>query len=123
MTTENAGMWVRVSAGGQDEANQVPDLERHCTAHGYSIERRYELNDKSASKGQQQETLDEMLTDMRNGTISVLVCWHSDRVERRGHEALFRLLRQIKDAGGRIESIKEPLLPAIRRVRYAHGTA
>ncbi len=110
MTRENAGVWVRVSTGGQDEANQVPDIERHCAAHGYSIERRYELNDKSASKGKQQEKLDEMLLDMRDGTIKVLVCWHSDRVERRGPEELFRLLRQIKDAGGRIESIKEPFL-------------
>ena len=47
---------------------------------------------------------------MREGTIKVLVCWHSDRIERRGPEALFKLLRQIKDAHGRIESIKEPLL-------------
>ena len=48
---------------------------------------------------------------MREGVIKVLVCWHSDRVERRGPEALFRLLRQIKDAGGRIDgSTKEPLL-------------
>ena len=39
----------------------------------------------------------------------MLVCWHSDRVERRGPEALFRLLR---DQGCRrqIESTKEPLL-------------
>jgi ribosomal protein L34E len=40
----------------------------------------------------------------------VLICWHSDRVERRGPEFLFSFLRQIKDAGGRIESVKEPLL-------------
>jgi DNA invertase Pin-like site-specific DNA recombinase len=68
-----------------------------------------DLNDKSASKGEQQAELDEMLDDMRHGMFKVLVCWHSDRVERRGPEALFKLLRQIKDAGGRIESTKEPL--------------
>ena len=64
-----AGIWVRVSTGGQDEANQVPDIERHCVAHGYTIAERYELNDKSASKGQQEAKLDEMLDDMRDGTI------------------------------------------------------
>jgi DNA invertase Pin-like site-specific DNA recombinase len=114
MTTANepAGIWVRVSTGGQDEANQVPDIERHCAAHGYSVTRRYELNDKSASKGEQQEKLVEMLSDMRDGTIKVLVCWHSDRLERRGPEYVFRLLAQVRDADGRIESTKEPLFGA-----------
>jgi DNA invertase Pin-like site-specific DNA recombinase len=109
---EPVGMWVRVSTGSQDEENQIPDVERHCAARGYSVARRYELNDKSASKGEQQNKLDEMLHDMRNGTIKVLVCWHSDRLERRGPEFVFRLLAQVRDAGGRIESTKEPLFGA-----------
>lgn len=107
---EPAGTWVRVSTADQSEDSQVPDIERHCAAHNYRIVKRYELNDISASKGEQQAKLDAMLEDMREGHIRVLVCWHSDRVERRGPEALFRLLRQIKDASGRIESTKEPLL-------------
>ena len=109
MTTE-AGVWVRVSTAGQDEENQVPDIQRHCAEHGYSIERRYDLNDKSASKGKQQAKLDEMLNDMRDGTIKVLVCWHSDRLERRGSEFLQRDIRLIRDAGGKVESVKEPWL-------------
>jgi site-specific DNA recombinase len=114
MTTANepAGTWVRVSTGGQDEANQVPDNERYCAEHGYSVTRRYELNDKSASKGEQQEKLDEMLGHIRDGTIKVLVCWHSDRLERRGPDYVFRLLAQVRDADGRIEFTKEPLFGA-----------
>jgi hypothetical protein len=50
-----------------------------------------------------------MLADMRDGTIKVLVCWHSDRLERRGPEYVFRLLAQVRDADGRIESTKEPM--------------
>jgi DNA invertase Pin-like site-specific DNA recombinase len=72
--------------------------------------RRYELNDKSASKGEQQEKLNEMLADMREGTIKVLVCWRSNRLERRGVEALFKLLSDVKKANGRVESTTEPLL-------------
>ncbi len=53
-----------------------------------------------------------MLTDMRDGTIKVLVCWHSDGLERRGPEYVFRLLAQARDAGGRIESTKELLFGA-----------
>lgn len=108
--SEPAGIFVRVSTGGQDEEQQAPEVEHHCAEHGYTIARRYELNDKSASKGEQQAKLDEMLADMREGIISVCVVWRSNRLERRGPEALFKLLRQVKDAGGRIESTTEPLL-------------
>ena len=105
-TDEPAGVFIRVSTADQREASQVPDVERHCQDRGYRIARQYRLNDTSASKGEQQSALDEVLTDMREGVIKVLVCWHSDRVERRGPEALFRLLRQIKDAGGRMSQPK-----------------
>ena len=109
---EPAGVWIRVSSGGQEEENQVPDVEERCAARGYPIAKRYELSDKSASKGEQQAKLDEMLDDMRHGVIKVLVCWHADRLERRGPEYVFRLLALARDAGGRIESIKEPLFGA-----------
>jgi DNA invertase Pin-like site-specific DNA recombinase len=106
-TNELAAAWFRVSTGGQDEENQVPEVERYCAAHGYTIAERYTLNDKSASKGEQQAKLDQMLHDMREGKFTVLVCWRSNRVERRGVEAVFNLIRQVKDAGGRIESVQE----------------
>lgn len=105
---EPAGLWVRVSTGGQDEENQVPDVERHCQNRGYAVARRYPLNDKSASKGEQQAKLDEMLNDMREGIIKVLVCWHSDRLDRRGPEHVFPLLARVRDAGGRVESVQQP---------------
>jgi DNA invertase Pin-like site-specific DNA recombinase len=108
-TNESAGIWIRVSTGGQDEAQQVPAVEGHCESHGYRITRRYELNDKSASKGEQQAKLDEMLEDMRNGAIKVLVCWRSNRLERRGVVAVYKLLSDVKKADGRIESVQEPM--------------
>ncbi len=109
-----AGVWVRVSSGGQDEANQVPDLERYCDQHGYTLATRYVLHGKSASKGKQQEALDQALDDMRHGVIKVLVIWHSDRLERRDDAgdgmALLTLLGRFRDAGGRVESVQEPTL-------------
>lgn len=105
-----AGAWFRVSSGKQDEANQVPDVEQHCSQRGYDITKRYELNDRSAFKGEQDKELAKMLYDMRTGKIQVLVVWHSDRLERRGAEALLKLLREVREAGGKVESVKEPLL-------------
>ena len=107
---ENAGVWVRVSTGGQDEANQLPDIERYCKQHGYRIAETYTVHGKSASKGRHQPDLDKMLADIRAGLITVLVIWHSDRIERRPGKALLDLLAEVKTAGGRVESVQEPQL-------------
>ena len=102
-----AGKWLRVSSGGQDEANQEPDVDRHCDARGYHVAKTYTLHDKSASKGEQQEALDEVLDDLRRGEIQVLVCWHSDRLDRRGVREALDFIVKVKNAGGHIESTKE----------------
>lgn len=106
----NAGVWVRVSTGGQDEANRVPDVERYCAAHGYTIRKHYELNDRSAFKGEQEARQREALDDVRTGEVEVVVAWASDRVERRGAEATLRIFRKFREAGGRLESVLEPQL-------------
>ena len=110
MAGDRAGLLVRVSSGGQDEANQVPDVERHAADRGYRVIKRYTLHDKSAYKGEQQETLDQIIADIRRGYIKVLVVWHSDRIDRRGVLEALTFLRQVKDAGGRVESVQEGLL-------------
>jgi DNA invertase Pin-like site-specific DNA recombinase len=107
---DSAGVWVRVSSGGQDEANQLPDIQKHCAGNGYEVARTYTLHGKSASKGEQQPYLDRMLADMRAGLIKVLVIWHSDRLERRPGKALLDVLAEVAAAGGRVESVQEPAL-------------
>lgn len=105
-----AGKWIRVSSGGQDEANQEPDVDQHCAGLGYNVVKTYTLHDKSASKGEQQAKLDEVLADMRSHEIATLVCWHSDRLERRGVLETLMFIAQIKEAGGRVESSQEGIL-------------
>jgi Resolvase, N terminal domain/Recombinase/Recombinase zinc beta ribbon domain len=116
MKPMRAGAWVRVSSGGQDEANQVPDVERYCADRHYQIRTRYVLHDKSASKGEQQAELDRMLADIRSGMIEVLVVWHSWRLERRGPGRTFALIAAVNEAGGRIESVQEPLFGKLGEV-------
>ena len=55
MAGDRAGTLIRVSSGGQDEANQEPDVERYCAGRGYRAVKSYVLHDKSAFKGEQQE--------------------------------------------------------------------
>ena len=107
---EDAGVWVRVSSGAQDEANQVPDVEGYCAGRDYRIVRRYTIHAKSAYHGRQQKHLDEMLSDIRAGIIKVIVVWHSDRLERREGKKLLDLVAEINLAGGRVESVQESWL-------------
>lgn len=44
---------------------------------------------------------------MRSGKISVLVVWQSSRIERRGAYNAFDLARRVREAGGRIEYVKD----------------
>jgi DNA invertase Pin-like site-specific DNA recombinase len=103
---ESAGIWLRVSSGTQDEAGQLPDIIRHCFAHGYRPAVWYVLHDKSASKGEQQAKLDEMIAHMRLNVITVSVCWDGDRLERRGGIDTLKILADAKDAGGRVEAAR-----------------
>ncbi len=102
-----AGLWIRVSSGHQDEANQEPDIRRHCDQHGYRVVETYQLHAESASKGEQQEALDKVLDDIRRGHVKVLVCWHSDRLDRRGVKEALDFIVAVRKAGGRVESAKE----------------
>jgi DNA invertase Pin-like site-specific DNA recombinase len=107
--TDKAGRWLRVSTGGQDEASQVPDVDAWCDTRGYetSPDTTYTVHGKSAYHGEQDKMLDRVISDMRAGRINVLVVWAYDRIERRGAYNAFDLARRVKEAGGRIEYVKD----------------
>jgi DNA invertase Pin-like site-specific DNA recombinase len=107
---EYAGRWLRVSTGGQDEANQIPDVNRWIETHDYEVRADYVLHGRSASRGEQQAALDQVLADMRLGLITVLVVWRGDRIERRGSLHMVPLINAVKQAGGRIEFVTQPHL-------------
>lgn len=104
---EYAGRWLRVSTGGQDEENQVPDVNRWIEARDYEVRADYVLHGRSASKGEQQARIGEMLEDMRHGLITVLVVWRDDRIERRGVMHMIPLINAVQEAGGRIEFVTQ----------------
>ena len=76
MAGDRAGTLIRVSSGGQDEANQVPDVERYIREHGYREVKgkRHTLHDKSAYKGEQQEALDQVVADMQAASSRFWSC-------------------------------------------------
>jgi len=108
--SEQAGRWIRVSTGRQDEKSQLPDVDGWCDSHDYgtSPDTLYQLHGASASKGKQDKMWRRVLDDMRAGRISVLVCWKLDRLDRRGILASLAMVQQARDAGGRVEFATEP---------------
>jgi DNA invertase Pin-like site-specific DNA recombinase len=118
MSAERAGRWLRVSSGGQDEANQEPSIDKWIDDHAYQVpaDCTYTVHGKSASKGKHQKYLDRMLADMRAGKISVLVVWQSSRIERRGIYSVFDLAQRVREAGGRIEYTEDTHLNAVNEM-------
>jgi DNA invertase Pin-like site-specific DNA recombinase len=106
----NAAIWARVSTDHQTEENQIPDLERFCDHHGYTIAKRYLLSDVSAYNGAHRETLRAMLDDAYRGEFSVCVVWAVDRICREGIEELLKLIRQLRERHVSLVSIQEPWL-------------
>jgi DNA invertase Pin-like site-specific DNA recombinase len=105
---ERAARWFRVSSDGQDEENQVSEVDAHIAARGYEAARTFRLHDISASKGEQQAALDAALADITAGRYSVIVVAHSSRLDRRDVDVQQLYALQVRAAGGRIESAREP---------------
>jgi DNA invertase Pin-like site-specific DNA recombinase len=106
---ESAGILLRVSSDGQDETNQRPELDAWCAEQGYRVNRTYQLHDRSAFHAEHEDVLAGILEDIRAGVIRVLVIVHSSRIDRRDPDVAAYYHLSIRLAGGRIESVREPL--------------
>jgi site-specific DNA recombinase len=105
---DNCCKLVRVSSDAQDERNQDADTDRHIAAEGYHVAREVRLHDKSAYKGEQEPALLEILDDIRAGRYTVVVVAHSSRIDRRDPDIAMLWTLQVRMAGGRVESVREP---------------
>jgi site-specific DNA recombinase len=103
-----AGRWLRVSGDSQDAENQEARVDAYIGARGYEVTRTYRAHDKSATKREHWPLLAEAIADMRAGIIETLVFRNTDRIDRT--EELGVILRLVKEAGGRLESVDEPWL-------------
>jgi putative DNA-invertase from lambdoid prophage Rac len=104
----NAAIWARVSTDQQTADNQLPDLERFCQHHGYTITKKYILSDVSAFNGGHKEHLKAMMDDAYRGEFDVLVVWALDRLTRGGIEELLRIVRELRERKCTLISVQEP---------------
>lgn len=108
--SEPAGVWLRVSSGGQDEQSQEPEDLAWCDQRGYDVRVTYTVHGGSAFKGNRKfdQTWAQVLADIKSGVIRVLVVWKQDRLDRK--LATFQMLAQVVEAGGRVEFVTQPHL-------------
>ncbi len=114
LLTTRAGIWIRVSTGHQEGANQVPELEAFCARHGFEIAERYQIADSAwnggKDGGEYQRTLKRALDDAWAGRFDVLVVWALDRITREGAEGALRIIRQFRERRCTVLSVRESWL-------------
>ncbi len=113
MTTPIA-IWYRVSSDEQDHYNQVPDVDRFCDHHGYTVAKTYTVDDSAWKDGVggpvYRETLARALDDAWRGEFRVFVVWSLDRITRLGAEDALRIIRQFRERGCTLVSVRESWL-------------
>jgi DNA invertase Pin-like site-specific DNA recombinase len=113
MTTK-AAVWLRVSTGSQHTDNQAPDVEQFAAHHGYEIAERYTVSDSAWKNGEggpeYKRAIQRVLDDAHAGKFQVLIVWALDRITRLGAEDTLRLIRQLRERGCTLVSVKESWL-------------
>jgi DNA invertase Pin-like site-specific DNA recombinase len=120
-----AAAWFRASAGHQETDNQVPDVEQFAPHHGYEIDPRYRytVTDTARKNGGDREykaAYARTLADAHAGKFEVLIVWALDRIvpdDEGSAEAALRIMRQFRQAGVMVVSVKEPWLNGSREVQ------
>lgn len=109
-----AAVWLRVSTADQETDNQVPDVTRFCGHHNLDVVRRFEVADSAWKGGRDggvyRRTLLEALDGAWRGEYSVLVVWSLDRITREGAEGALRIIRQLRERGCTLLSVRESWL-------------
>jgi putative DNA-invertase from lambdoid prophage Rac len=121
-----AAVWLRVSTGHQETDNQVPDIERFTAHHGYEVTGTYTVSESAGNGGKDggeyKRALKQALDDAHAGKFSVLIVWALDRITREGAEGALRIIRQFRECGCIVVSVKESWLngsPEIQDVLVA----
>jgi putative DNA-invertase from lambdoid prophage Rac len=124
--TVRAAVWLRVSTGHQETDNQVPDVKRFAAHHGYDVAETYTVSESAwnggKDGGEYRRTLKQALDDAHAGKFSVLIVWALDRITREGAEGALRIIRQFRERGCTVVSVKESWLngsPEIQDVLVA----
>ena len=101
-----ASIYVRVSTGAQDTANQLSVLKDWAKQRSFEVVRVYS-EDESAWKAGHQRELARLLQDSRKRKFDVMLVWALDRLSREGSLAILSLVNRLKIYGVKVISYQE----------------
>lgn len=110
MNGKRAGRWIRVSSGGSDEEDQIPDVNGYCESKEYEINQStlFQVHGKSARKGAQDPAWQKVVKAFEQHQIDVIVLWMVDRLDRRDIRKAVPMVESVLSVGGRIEFTEQP---------------
>ncbi|HEY1920503.1 MAG TPA: recombinase family protein [Streptosporangiaceae bacterium] len=88
--TVRAAVYVRISSdregAGLGVARQEEDCRALCERLGWQVADIYPDNDVSAYSGKKRPEWERLNSDIRDGTVDAIACWHVDRLTRSPRE-------------------------------------
>lgn len=104
-----AAIYCRISDDRTGEGAGVKRQEADCLelakARGWTVGGIYVDNDLSAYSGKQRPRYEQLLDDLRGGTVDGLLAWHVDRLTRSPRE-LEEIIDAVEDAGAAVLTVK-----------------
>jgi len=99
-------IYVRVSTGQQDTANQLSVLKDWAQQRGFEVTGVYS-EEESAWKAGHQRELAHLQQDARKRKFDILLVWSLDRLSREGPLAILSLVNSLKIYGVKVLSYQE----------------
>jgi site-specific DNA recombinase len=103
-----AGIYCRISRDRDGEGlgveRQRQDAERLVASRGWTTAGTYADNDLSAYSGKRRPGYEQLLEDVRNGSVNAIVAWHPDRLHRSPKE-LESFIDLIESRGTLVETV------------------
>lgn len=100
--------------GEQHSENQQPEIAQFAQHRGYKITRTFTVDDSAWKNGTggalYTAELKKLMDAAHRGEFRVLITWSLDRITRRGVEDALRLIRQLRERGCTLVSVREPWL-------------
>lgn len=104
---KRVGIYLRVSTLDQNPENQTADLRQLAEQRGWEIVREYRDHGVSGARAR-RPSLDQMLSDARQGKLDVIAVWACDRLARSVRHFL-EVLDQLHHWGVEFVSFREQL--------------
>lgn len=105
---KKAALYVRVSTGKQDVANQLPALKEFASMRGFSVVRTF--SDVASGARADRTEFNKMMSAAAAGEFDTILVWALDRLSREGMLKTVNLIEHLNKIGVDVVSYTEPYL-------------